>query len=192
MGLKSENDNDRQAAEDYKSLDCAHLAWLIKKSQAFYSDGCPTFRNTRSTSVDPPEVGSAKRKKAMFRNFKVLLIALVVIVLAASSYAFAASITGIPTSKAGTGSGAVSGYAVSAVAYTFNSTDPSKLDSVTFTLDGVATLAKIEVDTVAGVWYNCIDLDGVAAVNDWSCNTTVGTQATAAAMDTLTIVASDH
>ncbi len=128
----------------------------------------------------------------MFRNLKVLLIALIVLVLAASSYAFAASITGIPTSKAGTGSGAVSGYAVSAVAYTFNSTDPSKLDSVAFTLDGVATMAQIKVDTVANVWYDCVDTDGVAAVNDWTCNTTVGTQATAAAVDTLTIVASDH
>jgi hypothetical protein len=128
----------------------------------------------------------------MLRNFKVLLIALVVLVLAASSYAFAASITGIPTSKAGTGSGAVSGYAVSTVAYTFNSTDPSKLDAVTFTLDGVATMAKIQVDTVANVWYLCTDIDGVAAINDWSCNTTVGTQAMAADMDTLTIVASDH
>jgi len=128
----------------------------------------------------------------MFRNFKVLLIALVVLVLAASSYAFAASITGIPTSKAGTGSGVVSGYAVSAVAYQFNSTDPSKLDSVTFTLDGVATMAKIQVDSVANVWYTCTDIDGVAAVNDWTCNTTAGTQATTTNMDTLTIVASDH
>ena len=130
----------------------------------------------------------------MLRNFKVLLIALVVLVLAASSYAFAASITGIPTSKAGTGSGAVSGYAVSAVTYAFNASDPTKLDSVTFTLDGVATQAKIQVDTVANAWYTCVDLDAAAANNVWSCDTdaTPGPQATAAAMDTLTIVASDH
>ena len=127
----------------------------------------------------------------MFRNFKVLLLVLVVIVIAGSAYAFAASLTGIPTSKAGTGSGTVSGYAVSAVAYTFNA-DPTKLDSVTFTLDGVATFAQIEVDSVGGVWYDCVDADGASAGNVWTCNTTVGTQATAAEMDTLTIVASDH
>lgn len=128
----------------------------------------------------------------MFRNFKVLLLALVVIAVAGSAYAYAASLTGIPTSKAGTGSGAVSGYAVSAVAYTFNASDPTNLDSVTFTLDGVATFAQIEVDSVAGVWYDCVDADGASANNVWTCDTTVGTQATAAAMNTLTIVASDH
>jgi hypothetical protein len=132
------------------------------------------------------------RRKAMFRNIKVLIIALVVLVLAASSYAFAAAITGIPDSKAGTGSGTVTGYAVSAVVYSFNASNPANLDSVAFTLDAVATSAQIQVDSVGGVWYDCVDLDGVAAVNDWACDTTVGTQATAAAMDTLTIVASDH
>jgi hypothetical protein len=133
-----------------------------------------------------------KGKKAMFRNLKVLSIALVALVLAASSYAFAASITGIPDSKAGTGSGTVTGYAVTNVAYTFNATNPANLDSVAFTFDGVATTAQIQVDSVGGAWYDCVDLDGVAAVNDWACDTTVGTQATVASMDTLTKTASDH
>ena len=143
-------------------------------------------------NATPIDIGIAKRRKAIFRNFKVLLLVLVVVIIAGSAYAFAASLTGIPTSKAGTGSGAISGYAVSAVAYTFNASDPTNLDSVTFTLDGVATIAKIEVDTVAGVWYDCVDADGAGAANIWTCDTTVGTQATAAAMNTLTIVASDH
>jgi hypothetical protein len=127
----------------------------------------------------------------MFRNIKVLIIALVVLVLAASSYAFAAAITGIPDSKAGTGSGTVTGYAVTNVAYTFNTTNPGNIDLVSFTLDSVATVGKIQLET-GGTWYSCIDFDGVAAVNDWTCDTTVGTQATVALMDILTIVASDH
>jgi len=128
----------------------------------------------------------------MFRNFKVLLLVFVVIVIAGSAYAFAASLTGIPDSKAGTGAGTVNGYAVSAVAYTFNASDPTDLDSVTFTLDDVAAIARIQVDTVAGVWYDCVDADLAGAGNVWTCDTTAGTQATAAGMNTLTIVASDH
>ena len=127
----------------------------------------------------------------MFRNIKVLLIVLVVLVLAASSYAFAAAITGIPDSKAGTGSGTVSGYAVSAVAYTFNSSDPSLLDSVAFTFDAAATNVQIQVDSGGSVWYDCADTDtGVGLA--WACDTTVGTQATVALMDTLTIVANNQ
>ena len=127
----------------------------------------------------------------MLRNFKVLLLVLVVVVIAGSAYAFAASLTGIPDSKAGTGAGTVSGYAVSAVAYTFNTSDPTNLDSVTFTLDDVATTAQIEVDTVGAVWYDCVDADLTGANNVWTCDTTAP-QATSAAMNTLTIVASDH
>ncbi|MBK9928022.1 MAG: hypothetical protein IPP66_22350 [Anaerolineales bacterium] len=122
----------------------------------------------------------------MFRNFKVLLIAFAVLVLAASSYAFAAAITGIPDSKAGTGSGTVTGYVVSNVAYTFNTSDPTLLDQVDFTLDATATSVKIQVNTVAGDWYTCTNV-----LTDWTCITT-SPQATTATMDTLTIVASDH
>ena len=139
----------------------------------------------RSSSADPIGIGSAKRRKAMFRNFKALLIALVVIAIAGSAYAFAAANTGVTASKAGEGSAAVTGYAVSSISYTLNA-DPTKLDAVVFTLDAAATNVQVQV-VDGGTWYACSNTLFV-----WTCDTTVGTQATVATMDKLTVVASSR
>ena len=60
----------------------------------------------------------------------------IIATLAVASLGFAASNT-VPASKAGDGSGAISGYTVSAVHYNLNSTDPATIDAVTFALDSV-------------------------------------------------------
>jgi hypothetical protein len=125
----------------------------------------------------------------MFRNFKVLLIALVVIVVAGSAYAFAAANTGIPNVKAGEGVGTVSGYTISLVAYTLNNDDPSKIDKVTFTTDAEATVVKIKLVTSGSTWYSCTDT--AEAGLSWTCTTT-SPQATVATMTGLTIVATDQ
>jgi hypothetical protein len=128
----------------------------------------------------------------MFRNFKVLLIALVVMIVAGSAYAFAAANTGIPNVKAGEGVGTVSGYAISNVAYTLNTDDASKIDKVTFTTDAEATVVKIKLVTSGSTWYSCADT--ATAGLSWTCDTdaTPGPQATVATMTGLTIVATDQ
>lgn len=49
------------------------------------------------------------------------------------AYAFTASNT-VPTTNAGAGSGTVSGYTVSNIHYALNTTTPSNVDSMTFTI----------------------------------------------------------
>ena len=111
------------------------------------------------------------------------IAALVAAICAAvGAYAFTASNT-VPGTSAGAGSGAISGYTVSNVAYTLDAT-PTDLAAVTFTLDKAATTVKAQLVS-AGTWYACSVVSG----NNWSCNTTVGTQATAAAANQLTVVA---
>ncbi|MGE5690942.1 MAG: hypothetical protein ACM33B_10345 [Pseudomonadota bacterium] len=97
-----------------------------------------------------------------------LLVTLVVAgVLASATYAFTASNT-VSASKAGDGSGAISGYAVSSVSYTLNATNPSNLDSVSFTLDAAASTVKIKLVSSGSTWYGCTNTSG----NNWSCTTT--------------------
>jgi hypothetical protein len=93
-------------------------------------------------------VGSAKRKKAMFRNFKVLLIALVVIVIAGSAYAFAAANT-VPANNVGSGASTVSGYVISNIEYNFATGDPTQVATIEFDLDKPAGTVKIQLDATA-------------------------------------------
>ena len=53
--------------------------------------------------------------------------------VAGAAYAFTASNT-VPNSVAGSGSGTVSGYTVTNIHYALNSTSPTNVDSVTFTI----------------------------------------------------------
>ena len=102
----------------------------------------------------------------MFKNLKVLLVVFVIVALSASAYAFAAANT-VPDTRAGDGSGAVSGYTVTSIVYNLNATDPSTLDSVSFDLGAAAT--QVEAQLVAsGSWYTCT-LD---AGTVWECDTT--------------------
>ena len=80
--------------------------------------------------------------------------------LAGGSYALTAANT-VPESKAGDGEGVVSGYTASAIHYNLNATDPSKADSVAFTLDtapAAGGTVKVEVDNGSGTWYSCTNV----------------------------------
>ena len=104
------------------------------------------------------------------------------------TYAYTAANT-VPATKAGDGSGAISGYTASAVHYNLNATNPQNIDSVTFTLNSApAAGATVKVKLVAAgtTWYSCT-MSGTPAVNA-SCTTTGATVATA---DQLTVVAAD-
>ena len=98
--------------------------------------------------------------------------------------AFTASNT-VPASKAGDGSGAVTGYVVSSVHYGLNGTDPTKADSITFDLDSTPIAGAIIKTKAGGNWYTCTHT--AAAV---SCATT-SPQATVQPISTLQVVVAD-
>ena len=117
-----------------------------------------------------------------FPRRRTLVVSLVAFALACGVYAYAATNT-VPGTTAGTGSGAISGYTVSAVAYTLNATTPTNLDQVAFTITpAAATTVKAQL-AAGGSWYSCTNSAGSV-----TCNTT-SPQATAAAATQLTVVA---
>lgn len=115
------------------------------------------------------------------RRFRYIAALIGAVCVAVGVYAFTASNT-VPGSSAGAGSGAITGYAVSNVAYTLG-TVPTNMDAVTFTLDKAAGTVKAQVQT-GGSWYTCSNTSG----NNWSCDTT-SPQATVQPADQLTVVA---
>jgi hypothetical protein len=116
-------------------------------------------------------------------HIRLLLVIVLVVLAATGAYVFTASNT-VPNTNAGSGSGTISGYTISGVAYNLNSGNPNNIDSVAFTIAPVtAGTVKIQVVT-GGAWYSCTNTAGSV-----SCDTTVGTQATVAPANQLTVVA---
>ena len=116
------------------------------------------------------------------RSLKIGLLFVLVATAAISATAFTAANT-VPASNAGDGSGAISGYTISAVSYTVNATNPQNLDSVSFNiLPPTAVTVRAQVQN-AGSWFNCTNTAGAV-----SCTTT---GATVLAADQLTVVATD-
>ena len=113
---------------------------------------------------------------------RILVVGILAIGIASGVYAFAAANT-VPNSTAGAGSGTISGYTVTNVAYTLNTTTPTNLDQVAFTIaPTTASTLKVQL-AAAGAWYTCANAAGSV-----TCNTT-SPQATAAAATQLTVVA---
>ena len=92
------------------------------------------------------------------RTIKLASVLLIVLILSMAIYAFAAANV-VPTSSAGDGSGAISGYTVSAIHYVLNATNPGNIDSVTFTLS-VAPAAgnTIKISLDGATWYSCTNV----------------------------------
>lgn len=65
---------------------------------------------------------------------RLVLVAVVAAVVAGGAYAFTAANT-VPATNAGSGSGAVSGYTVTNLHYSLNSSTPTNIDSLTFTIN---------------------------------------------------------
>jgi len=117
-----------------------------------------------------------------FPRRRILVVGILAIGIASGVYAYAATNT-VPSSTAGAGSGAISGYTVTSVAYTLNATTPTNLDQVAFTIaPTTASTLKVQL-AAAGSWYSCANAAGSV-----TCNTTAP-QATAAAATQLTVVA---
>lgn len=132
---------------------------------------------------------------ALFTILRRLLLPLAVVLaaFAVGGAVFTAANT-VPASTAGEGSSVVSGYTITSVAYTLNGADPRDIDAVTFTATAdngslVAVLPNIEARFVdGGTWYTCTRAGGAAPAHNISCDTTVGLQLTANAIDILDIV----
>ncbi len=108
----------------------------------------------------------------MFRNFKVLLIAFVVMVISGSAYAFAAQNT-VEDSAAGYKASVVPGYTVTNVAYDLDATDPTLVDAITFEIapsSGTVIAAIVKLQTVTGgSWKDCTLVAGTAPSMDVTC-----------------------
>ena len=98
-----------------------------------------------------------KRFNGRSRTIGMLVVAAA---LATGAYAFTASNT-VPDSNAGSGSGTISGYTVSGIAYTLNATTPSDIDSMTFTLNAAATVVKAKIVSGSTTYTNCTVASGV-------------------------------
>ncbi|MCG2785721.1 MAG: hypothetical protein L6461_11500 [Anaerolineae bacterium] len=108
----------------------------------------------------------------MFRNFKVLLFALAIIIIAGGAYAFAATNT-VPDSAAGYAASAVPGYTVTNIVYDLDADDPTLVDAITFAIAPsaetvVAAIVKVQTAT-GGAWTNCTLVAGVAPSMDVTC-----------------------
>lgn len=104
-----------------------------------------------------------------------LLVALVVAaVLGAGTYAFTATNT-VPASRAGSGSGTISGYTVSSVAYQLAAATPSNIDKATFTLDANATVVKAKLVAAGTTYTDCTVTGGTSVTCDFSPDVAVTT-----------------
>ncbi len=111
------------------------------------------------------------------RTFGMLVLALI---LSASVYGFAAANT-VPDTKAGDGSGTISGYTITNVVYDLGA-DPSTIDGVDFTLSAPASQVYITLN--GGSWTSC---GASGAGNAVSCTVSLGVLAA----NNLRVVAAD-
>lgn len=122
-------------------------------------------------------------------HLRYLALFMLVLILAASAYAFAAANT-VPESGAGDGSDDISGYTITSVTYDTNTDgDPGTIDTVSFDLAptagaGPATEVFVKLESAAGSsWYPC----AAGATLDWDC--TVGGAVNTLDADELRVVA---
>ena len=118
----------------------------------------------------------------MFRTRRVITTCILAVAIGGSVYAYTATNT-VPNTTAGAGSGTISGYTISSVAYTLNSTTPTNLDQVSFTIAPTTASAVKAQLAAGGSWHTCANAAGSV-----TCNTT-SPQATVAAATQLTVVA---
>jgi len=92
----------------------------------------------------------------------------------------------VEESRAGIGTGKVTGYDVSSLSYTLNTSDPSLVDAVTFALDEAPTKGstiQVRLSDGSPTWYDCSFSD-----KSVTCPTT-STPASVADITALTVVA---
>ena len=118
------------------------------------------------------------------RKFLLVIMAIGIFAIATAVYSFAASNT-VPNTYLGEVAGTISGYEVSNITYVLNSSNPSNLDEVQFTLDHAASTVKIKLVAAGSDFYDCSLNTGT-----WECPTT-SPQATVVSADELRVIASE-
>ena len=104
--------------------------------------------------------------KLFHNRYRVLALMIALLILGTATYGFAASNT-VPAGEAGEGTGVISGYVVTNVVYTLDSSDPTAFDTVTFTLDAAASDVYAGLDAGGAIdWVSCTNPSG----NDFSCD----------------------
>ena len=126
----------------------------------------------------------------MFRSrIPVRLVAMfaMALILATAAYGFAASNT-VPTTNAGDGSAAISGYTVSNVHYTLNATNPANIDSLAFTIAPAVPAGgtvQVKLVTAGTTFSGCTVTSGTDVV----CPSSGTLGVTALAADQLRVIA---
>jgi hypothetical protein len=85
------------------------------------------------------------------------IVGVVALVVAAAAYGFASANT-VPANKAGSGSGQVSGFTVSAIKYTLDTDNPQQVANVTFTVapaPAAGATVKIKLVAAGSTWFAC-------------------------------------
>ena len=99
------------------------------------------------------------------RRRRLVLVIAAAAALAFAAYAFTAANT-VPATKAGDGSGAITGYTVSNIAYQLEAGNPANIDSVSFDLDAAAGTVQVKVVNASATYTACTN----TALFNWSCN----------------------
>jgi hypothetical protein len=94
----------------------------------------------------------------MRKSSKFFFVVLFALILAVGTYAYAAANV-VPSTGAGDGEMAISGYTVTAVHYTLNAGNPAELASVIFTINpttsaSAPTVVAVQLVT-GGAWFTC-------------------------------------
>lgn len=84
-------------------------------------------------SAKPDNPGNARRKTMLRKSKRIILSLLVILVLTASTYAFAAANT-IALSAVGYKAQAITGYAITDIVYDLVTGDPTKIDKIIFSI----------------------------------------------------------
>ena len=126
------------------------------------------------------------QKQKFSRGRMLMSGALVAGVMAVGGYAFTAS-NSVPDTKAGDGTGGVTGYQVTNVHYALNATNPATFDSISFNLDSTPVAGSTVKAKIDGTWYSCTV--PTASPNTSTCAT--ADHPTVLAATTLQVVAAD-
>lgn len=106
--------------------------------------------------------------KKLFRT-RTVVAALVILLLMITAYAYAAANT-VPETGAGDGQNAISGYTITNVHYSLDSTDPSLISQVSFDInptDGADDVSEVKVQLEAGGdWFDCVEASAPAVTCD--------------------------
>ncbi len=104
-------------------------------------------------------------------NRRTALLGLLLVILATAGFGFAAGNT-VDPSRAGDGEGAITGFDITDITYDVNTTNPSMLSTVSFTVNnGSVVPSDVWVTLVDGstTWDDCTAASGASMPADFTC-----------------------